>query len=81
MRRFRHAEPIRPEKVVMQVTSPSHALAFHSLSGEPVNINEEAAVNHWVAAWRCSEFKLRAAVAKVGPGAKDVGTELGKAAR
>jgi len=48
----------------MQVTSPSHALAFHSLSGEPINIKKKASVNYSVAALGCSEFKLHAAVAK-----------------
>ena len=64
----------------MQTTSLPHAPAFHPLSSESININEEASVNYWLAALGCSEFELRVAVAEVGPGAKDVGIELGKAA-
>ncbi len=63
----------------MQTTPLFHAPAFHSLSSESININEDASVNYWVAALGCSEFELRVAVAEVGTGAKDVGTELGRA--
>ena len=57
---------------------PSFAPDSPSLPNEPININEEASVNYWVNALRCSEFELRMAVAQVGPGSRDVGTELGR---
>lgn len=52
---------------------------LHALKNEPININEEASVNFWVAALGCSEAALRLAVAEVGPAAQDVGNELGVA--
>ena len=52
---------------------------LHALRNEPININEEASVNFWVAALGCSEAALRLAVAEVGPAAQDVGNELGVA--
>jgi hypothetical protein len=52
---------------------------LHALTNEPININEDASVNYWVAALECSELELRVAIAEVGPAARDVGSELGKA--
>lgn len=52
---------------------------FHALKNEPININEEASVNYWVAALGCTEAALRLAVAEVGPAAQDVSNELGVA--
>lgn len=52
---------------------------LRALKNEPININEEASVNFWVAALGCSEAALRLAVAEVGPAAQDVGNELGVA--
>jgi uncharacterized protein DUF3606 len=52
---------------------------LRALKNEPININEEASVNFWVAALGCSEAALRPAVAEVGPAAQDVGNELGVA--
>lgn len=63
----------------MNAISHLHAPALDALFNQPININEEASVNHWVAAFACSEFELRMAVAQVGPVAKDVGNELGRA--
>ena len=63
----------------MQPHSPSLAPDVHALSNEPININEPASVNYWLATLRCSELELRMAVAEVGTGAHDVGTELGRA--
>ncbi|MDB5930056.1 MAG: hypothetical protein JWR60_1763 [Polaromonas sp.] len=61
-------------------TSPSMpAPAFHAFANDSININEEASVNYWLATLGCSELALRVAVAEVGPGARDVGTELGRA--
>lgn len=62
----------------MQTTALPHPPAFHSSPDESININEDASVNYWVAALGCSELQLRFAVAAVGTGAKDVGTELGR---
>ena len=50
-----------------------------SVSNDAININEPASVNYWLTALRCSELELRMAVAEVGTGARDVGTELGRA--
>jgi hypothetical protein len=61
----------------MQTHSPRLAPDFHALSNERININEPSSVNYWLAALRCSELELRKAVAQVGTGARDVGTELG----
>lgn len=71
------------------MTSPLNAALSESLSEQqpdlralkngPININEEASVNFWVAALGCSEAALRLAVAEVGPAAQDVGIELGVA--
>ena len=47
---------------------------------EAININEDSSVNFWLAALKCSEMELRIAVAEVGPAAKDVSNELGRAA-
>lgn len=63
----------------MQTNPPSLATDVHALFNEPININEPASVNYWVAALRCSELELRMAVAEVGTGVTDVGTELGRA--
>ena len=63
----------------MQTHSPSVAPDVHALSNPPININEPASVTYWLAALRCSELELRMAVAEVGPVARDVGTELGRA--
>jgi hypothetical protein len=63
----------------MQPHSPSLASDVHALSNEPININEPTSVNYWVTTLRCSELELRMAVAEVGTGARDVGTELGRA--
>ena len=63
----------------MQTHSPTLASDAHALSNEAININEESSVNYWVAALRCSELELRMAVAQVGTGVRDVGTELGLA--
>ena len=63
----------------MQTHSPSLASDAHALSNEAININEESSVNYWVATLRCSELELRMAVAQVGTGVRDVGTELGLA--
>ena len=64
----------------MQSHSPSLAPDVHALSNESININEPASVNYWLAALQCSELELRMAVAEVGAGARDVGTELGRTA-
>jgi hypothetical protein len=58
--------------------SPSIPVADTSLKNEPIDINEEASLNYWVAALDCSELELRVAVAEVGPAAKDVSIELGR---
>jgi len=63
----------------MHTTSTPLATDLYALSNEPININEQASVNYWLAALRCSELELRMAVAEVGAGARDVGTELGRA--
>ena len=63
----------------MQFNSPSFLPNVHAPFNEPININEPASVNYWLAALRCSELELRMAVAEVGTGARDVGTELGRA--
>jgi len=52
---------------------------LHGLKNEPIDINEEASVNYWLAALGCSETALRLAVAAVGPVAQDVSNELGVA--
>ena len=52
---------------------------LQALKNEPININEEASVNFWVATLGCNEATLRLAVAEVGPAAQDVGNELGVA--
>lgn len=52
---------------------------LHARKNEPININEEASVNYWVAALGCTEAALRLAVAEVGPAAQDVSNELGVA--
>ena len=64
----------------MQSHSPSLAPDVHALSNEPINIHEPASVTSWLAALQCSELELRMAVAEVGAGAWDVGTELGRTA-
>ena len=51
----------------------------HSAANDAININEPASINYWLTALRCSELELRMAVAEVGTGARDVGTELGRA--
>ncbi len=61
------------------MTSPAYAPAAASLKNEPIDINKEASLNYWVAALACSELELRVAVAEVGPAAKDVSNELGRA--
>ena len=63
----------------MPSNSPGFLPNVHAPSNEPININEPASVNYWLAALRCSELELRMAVAEVGTGAHDVGTELGRA--
>lgn len=63
----------------MQNTLSRSAPDVHPLVNEPININEDASINYWVAALKCSELELRMAVAEVGTGARDVGTELGRA--
>lgn len=63
----------------MPTYSPSFAPNSPALSNEPININEAASVSYWLSALRCSELELRMAVAQVGPGAQDVGTQLGRA--
>ncbi|CDS53291.1 hypothetical protein [Polaromonas sp. CG9_12] len=63
----------------MQSNPPNFLPNVHAPSNEPININEPASVNYWLAALRCSELELRMAVAEVGTGARDVGTELGRA--
>lgn len=65
----------QPEKTV---TSPAYPIADASLKNEPIDINQEASLNYWVAALACSELELRVAVAEVGPAAKDVSNELGR---
>ena len=62
----------------MHTYLPSFAPDSPALPNEPININEDASVNYWVNALRCSELELRMAVAQVGPGSRDVGTELGR---
>ena len=62
----------------MHTYLPSLTADSPSLPNEPININEDASVNYWVNALRCSELELRMAVAQVGPGSRDVGTELGR---
>lgn len=61
------------------MTPPPNPVADAPLKNEPIDINEEASLNYWVAALDCSELELRVAVAEVGPAAKDVSTELGRA--
>lgn len=63
----------------MRTTLPHPAPDVHPLANESININEDASINYWLAALRCSELELRMAVAQVGTGARDVGTELGRA--
>ena len=63
----------------MRTTLSRSAPDVHPLLNESININEDASINYWVAALRCSELELRMAVAQVGTGARDVGTELGRA--
>ena len=63
----------------MQAISSLPPPSFNASSSELININEEASVSYWLAALRCSELELRIAVAEVGPGARDVGIELGRA--
>ena len=63
----------------MQTNPSSLASTLPPLSNESININEQASVNYWLTALRCSELELRMAVAEVGPSAIDVGTELGRA--
>ena len=63
----------------MQNHAPSLAQASPASSNEAININEESSVNYWVSALRCSELELRMAVAQVGTGVRDVGTQLGLA--
>ena len=63
----------------MQLHPPSLSPNVHALTNEPININEPASVDYWLTALRCSELELRMAVAEVGTGARDVGTELGRA--
>lgn len=67
------------ENFFMQTNPLPRAPAFQSFSHESININEDASVNYWTTALGCSEYELRIAVAEVGTGAKDVGTELGRA--
>ncbi len=63
----------------MSSNSPGFLPNVHAPSNEPININEPESVNYWLTALRCSELELRMAVAEVGTGARDVGTELGRA--
>ena len=63
----------------MQTSPLSRVPAFQSFSSESINVNEDASVNYWTAALGCSEYELRMAVAEVGTGVGDVGTELGRA--
>jgi Protein of unknown function (DUF3606) len=62
----------------MNFIPPLHADGLQALTNEPININEDASVNYWVAALQCSELELRVAVAEVGPAARDVCSELGR---
>lgn len=62
----------------MQTNLSRPAPDVHTLMNEPININEDASIDYWLAALRCSELELRMAVAQVGTGARDVGTELGR---
>lgn len=48
------------------------------LRQQPINLNEDASVNYWLAALDCSELELRVAVAEVGAMVGDVGNRLGK---
>ena len=66
------------EEVVKSIL-PLRPAGLHALTNEPININEDDSVNYWVAALDCSELELRVAVAEVGPAARDVCNELGKA--
>jgi hypothetical protein len=68
-----------PGKKIMPSNSPGFLPNVHAPSNEPININEPESVNYWLTALRCSELELRMAVAEVGTGARDVGTELGRA--
>lgn len=63
----------------MQPNSPGFLANIHAPSNEPININEPESVSYWLTALRCNELELRMAVAEVGTGARDVGTELGRA--
>jgi hypothetical protein len=63
----------------MNFIPPLRPAGLHALTNEPININEDASVDYWVAALECSELELRVAVAEVGPVARDVCNELGKA--
>lgn len=63
----------------MQTYLTSLAQDDHALLNQAININEDSSVNYWVTALRCSELELRMAVAQVGTGVRDVGTELGLA--
>jgi len=60
------------------LTSPAYAAADAALINQPIDINQEASLNYWVAALDCSELELRVAVAEVGPAAKDVSNTLGR---
>jgi hypothetical protein len=64
---------------VVKLILPLRPTGLHTLKNEPININEDASVNYWVAALECSELELRVAVAQVGSAARDVCSELGKA--
>lgn len=63
----------------MQTYLTSLSQDDHALLNQAININEDSSVNYWVTALRCSELELRMAVAQVGTGVRDVGTELGLA--
>lgn len=76
--RLKHLPPTY-WKPIMQTPVSSLSAVLRPAANESININEEASVNYWLAALRCSEFELRVAVAEVGTGAKDVGFELGRA--
>jgi hypothetical protein len=73
-----HSPFLNLPEIAMQTNLSRPAPDVHTLMNEPININEDASIDYWLAALRCSELELRMAVAQVGTGARDVGTELGR---
>lgn len=62
----------------MMPSQPPSTRSISDLHQQPINLNEVASVNYWLAALDCSELELRVAVAEVGALGGDVGNRLGK---